>query len=74
MAEVATKKRTRTRKVLRVNTDMLIQHLKVISTHGLFVQGNEEALKIGQKCFYWQNGNEKTALTLSEVSQQLNKF
>lgn len=64
----------RTRKTLKVNQAELLKHLKVISTHGLFEQGNEKALEVGRNIFYWQKGNERSMLSLSEVSQQLNKI
>ena len=56
-----------TRKTLKINQINLLKHLKVISTHGLFEQGNEKAVQIGKEIFYYQKGNEKFNLSNQEV-------
>ncbi len=68
------KNTAKNRKTLRVNQVEFIKLLKIIDAHGLLEQGNERALAFGKVIFYWKKGNERTPLSLSEVSAQLNKL
>ncbi len=63
-----------TRKVLKVNKEKLLRHLKMIATHGIYNQGSEEAINIGKEVFYWQKGTEKLSLSNQEVGQLLSKL
>lgn len=64
-----TKKKKYNRKVLKVNQEQLIKHLKVIATHGIVEQGSEKALQLGKDIFYYRRGNEKLPLSDSEVGR-----
>jgi hypothetical protein len=63
-----------TRKVLQVNKDGLLNHLRILATHGILEQGSHEAIKVGRDCFYYKKGTERIDLTDEEIGNLIHNY
>ena len=68
------KKKKHYRKILQINKEGLLQHLRIIATQGLIEQGSHEAIRIGRECLYYKKGAERIDLSDEEIGNLIHNY